>query len=101
IHNAYAESIPVIALVGQVADEIVERHAFEEMDLLTFFRPMTKWAVEVHRADRVDELSRRAVRTASAGRPQPVLLSLPLDVQLAETAARPAPARTRWASPVA
>jgi acetolactate synthase-1/2/3 large subunit len=84
VHNAHAESVPVLALVGQVADQIVERHAFEEMDLLAFFEPITKWAVEVHVADRVPELAQRAVRVAAGGRPGPVLLSLPLDVQIAK-----------------
>jgi acetolactate synthase-1/2/3 large subunit len=84
IHNAHAESVPVVALVGQVADEIVERHAFEEMDLKAFFEPMTKWAVEVHITGRVPELTQRAVRVAAGGRPGPVLLSLPLDVQIAK-----------------
>jgi acetolactate synthase-1/2/3 large subunit len=84
VHNAHAESVPIVALVGQVADQIVERHAFEEMDLLAFFEPITKWAVEVHVADRVPELAQRAVRVAAGGRPGPVLLSLPLDVQMAK-----------------
>ncbi len=38
LHNSYAESVPVLALVGQVADEIYYREAFEEMDLVKFLR---------------------------------------------------------------
>jgi acetolactate synthase-1/2/3 large subunit len=85
IHNAHAESVAVVALLGQVADQIVERHAFEEMDLMSFFKPITKWGVEVHVTDRVSELTQRAVRVAAGGRPGPVLLSLPLDVQIAKS----------------
>ena len=81
VHNSHAESIPILAVVGQVGDDIAARHAFEETDLLTMFAPMTKWAVEVHDTARIPELTVRAVRTAAAGRPGPVLLSLPLDVQ--------------------
>jgi acetolactate synthase I/II/III large subunit len=81
VHNSRAESIPVLAVVGQVGDDIAARHAFEETDLLTMFAPMTKWAVEVHDTARIRELAVRAVRTAAEGRPGPVLLSLPLDVQ--------------------
>ena len=81
VHNAHAESIPVLAVVGQVGDDIAARHAFEETDLLTMFAPMTKWAVEVHDSGRIRELATRAVRAAAGGRPGPVLLSLPLDVQ--------------------
>jgi acetolactate synthase I/II/III large subunit len=85
IHNAYAESVPVVAVIGQVADGIYYRDAFEEMDLVRFFEPITKWSVEVHETGRIPELMQRAVRTATSGRPGPVMISLPLDVQLAST----------------
>jgi acetolactate synthase I/II/III large subunit len=100
VHNAQAESVPVLALVGQVSDGIYYRDAFEEMDLVRFFEPITKWSAEIHAAGRIPELMQRAVRTALSGRPGPVLVSLPLDVQTAEAdvsyqprfrPARPAP----------
>jgi acetolactate synthase I/II/III large subunit len=81
VHNAHAESIPVLALVGQVPDAIYHREAFEEMDLVRFFEPITKWSAEVHQPSRIAELTQRAVRTTLSGRPGPVMLSLPLDVQ--------------------
>lgn len=83
IHNAHAESVPVVAIIGQVADQIAGRGAFEEMDLLSFFAPITKWCVEIHDARRIPELVQRAVRVAVSGRPGPVVVSLPLDVQQA------------------
>jgi acetolactate synthase-1/2/3 large subunit len=98
IANAHDESVPLVALVGQVADDIVDRAAFEEMDLLSVFRPITKWCVEVHEPERIAELVQRAVRTAVSGRPGPVLVSLPLDVLTAPVAARPQP-RFRPAPP--
>jgi acetolactate synthase-1/2/3 large subunit len=82
VHNAYAESIPMLVLVGQVPDAIAHRDSFEEMDQVRFFEPMTKWAIEIHETDRIPELLQRAVRTALSGRRGPVLVSLPLDVQL-------------------
>ena len=81
VHNAYAESIPMLVLLGQVPDQVAHRDSFEEMDLVGFFRPLTKWAVEVHGADRLAELTARAIRTAQSGRPRPVLVSVPVDVQ--------------------
>ena len=72
VHNAHAESIPVLALIGQVPDEIYYREAFEEMDLVRFFGPITKWSVEIHQPSRIAELMQRAVRTALSGRPGPV-----------------------------
>jgi acetolactate synthase I/II/III large subunit len=100
VHNAHAESVPVLALVGQVSDGVYYRDAFEEMDLVRLFEPMTKWSVEIHSTARIPELMQRAVRTALSGRPGPVLVSLPLDVQTTEAdvsyqprfrPARPAP----------
>ena len=95
VQNAYDESVPMLLLVGQVADRIVERRAFEEADVVATFRPMSKWAVEVRRADRIPELLQRAVRTAVSGRPGPVVVSLPLDVlqEPVDAAVVPAP---RW-----
>ncbi|MGD0556716.1 MAG: thiamine pyrophosphate-binding protein, partial [Streptosporangiaceae bacterium] len=83
VHNAHAESVPMLVLLGQVADDIYYRDAFEEMDLVRFFEPVTKHAFEVHSAARIAELAQRAMRVAESGRPGPVLLSLPLDVQTA------------------
>jgi acetolactate synthase-1/2/3 large subunit len=84
IANAWDESVPLVALIGSVAHDIVERDAFEEMDLLSVFRPITKWAVEVPSAARIPELVQRAIRTARQGRPGPVVVSLPLSVLTAE-----------------
>ena len=81
VHNAHAEAVPVMALIGQVPDALAHRDAFEEMDLLTFFAPITKWGIEIHDAARVPELVQRACRTAVSGRPGGVLVSIPHDVQ--------------------
>jgi len=91
IANAWDESVPLVALIGSVAHDIVERDAFEEMDLMSVFRPITKWAVEVPSAARIPELVQRAVRTAKQGRPGPVVVSLPLSVLTAEAAVVPLP----------
>jgi len=80
LHNAYAESIPVLALIGQVSGDIYYREAFEEMDLVKFFEPVTKWSIEIQRAERIPELLQRAVRTAREGRPRPVMVSIPFDL---------------------
>ncbi|SDP12685.1 acetolactate synthase-1/2/3 large subunit [Klenkia soli] len=93
VHNAYDESVPFLLLVGQVPGSITERRSFEEMDVVATFTPMSKWAVEVHRADRIPELLQRAIRTAVTGRPGPVVVSLPLDVLQAEVPPDVVPAR--------
>lgn len=91
VQNAHDESIPMLALVGQVPSSIVERRSFEEMDVVAAFRPMCKWAVEIHQPQRIPELVQRAVRTAVTGRPGPVVVSLPLDVLQAAATAVPGP----------
>ena len=86
MHNAFAESVPVLAVIGQVDDEIVYRESFEELDMVDLFRPVTKWALEVHDHDRVPELVARAAHATTAGRRRPVMVSLPLDVQIRDAA---------------
>jgi acetolactate synthase-1/2/3 large subunit len=100
VQNAHDESIPMLVLIGQIPSGITERRAFEEMDAVSSFAPFSKWAVEVHHADRIPELLQRAIRTATTGRPGPVVVSLPLDVLQASTQAVPA-ARVRSHPPVA
>jgi acetolactate synthase-1/2/3 large subunit len=85
IGNAHDESVPLVAVIGQVAHDITGRAAFEELDVPAMFRPITKWVVEVPTADRIPELVQRAMRTAVTGRPGPVVVSVPLDVLKART----------------
>ncbi|RZU30826.1 thiamine pyrophosphate-binding protein [Blastococcus saxobsidens] len=101
VQNAYDESIPMLVLVGQVPGGISERRAFEEMDVVGTFRPMTKWVVEVHDVARIPELLQRAVRTSVSGRPGPVVVSLPLDVLQAAPPEGLGPAPRRRSHPPA
>jgi acetolactate synthase-1/2/3 large subunit len=87
--TCHDESIPVVALVGQVAQDIVGRAAFEELDVAAMFGTVSKRVVQVPAADRIPELVQHAFRTAASGRPGPVVVSLPLDVLKATTEARP------------
>lgn len=91
IGNAHDESVPLVAIIGQVAHDITGRAAFEELDIPALFRPITKWVTEIPVADRIPELLQRAVRTAVSGRPGPVVVSIPLDVLKARTSALPLP----------
>lgn len=101
VQNAYDESVPLLVLVGQVPGGITERRAFEEMDVVATFRPMTKWVVEVHSVARVPELLQRAIRLSVGGRPGPVVVSLPLDVLQASVAEDLLPAPQRRSHPPA
>ncbi|MGE5160047.1 MAG: thiamine pyrophosphate-binding protein [Betaproteobacteria bacterium] len=82
IHTAFQDSTPLVVFVGQVGGNFVEREAFQEVDYRRMFGQMTKWVAQVDRADRVPELVARAFQTATSGRPGPVVLALPEDMQL-------------------
>lgn len=80
IHTAMQDSTPMVIFLGQVHRSSLGREGFQEIDLVQFFQPMTKWAVEITDADRVYELVMRAFRIAQTGRPGPVVVSLPEDM---------------------
>ena len=85
VHTAYQDGTPLLLLVGQIPREDAEREAFQEIDYRRMFGPLTKWVAQVDQAERIPELTARAFRVATSGRPGPVVLALPEDV-LAETA---------------
>jgi acetolactate synthase I/II/III large subunit len=81
IHTAHQDSTPVILFIGQVDSSVVEREAFQEMDYRRMFGQMAKWVAQIDRADRVPEYLSHAFHTAVSGRPGPVVLALPEDMQ--------------------
>ena len=88
IHTSFQDSTPVILFIGQVSNEVVEREAFQEIDYRRMYGQMAKWVAQIDRADRVPEYISRAFHTAVSGRPGPVVLALPEDMQT-ETASVP------------
>src|SRR3954470_5750516 len=80
VHTAMQDSTPMILLVGQVPREHRGREAFQEVDYEQMFGRLAKWVFEIDRPERIPELVARAFATAVAGRPGPVVLSLPEDV---------------------
>ena len=91
VHIAAQDSTPMILFIGQVARGMREREAFQEVDYKQFFGGMAKWVVEVNDAARLPELTARAFRVATQGRPGPVVVSLPEDVLTEEAAVDDAP----------
>lgn len=85
IHDAHQGSYPVLALLGQVSRSHLGRVALQEIDLVDFFRPITKWAVEIPHPDRVAELFERALVVSQLGRQGPVMVSVPTDISLGDT----------------
>ncbi len=80
VHTAFQDSTPMIVLLGQVHSKFRGREGFQEVDLEQYFRPISKWAVEVRDAERIPEIMERAIRISQSGRPGPIIISLPEDV---------------------
>jgi acetolactate synthase-1/2/3 large subunit len=101
IHTAHQDSTPVILFLGQVATYMLEREAFQEIDFRHMYKPMAKWVAQIDDPARIPEMVQRAFHVATSGRPGPVVLALPEDMQRVRveaadgvryTAIQPAPA---------
>src|SRR6476619_2113741 len=92
LHIAKQDSSPMIMFVGQVAREMREREAFQELDYRAVFGTMAKWATEIDDPTRIPELISRAFYTATSGRPGPVVIALPEDMLVERIAVPDAPA---------
>ncbi|MEO6023400.1 MAG: biosynthetic-type acetolactate synthase large subunit [Burkholderiales bacterium] len=81
--DAMCDSIPLVCISGQVATTSIGTDAFQECDALGLSRPVTKWNAQVRSAGQITDLVRKAFRVATEGRPGPVLVDFPKDLQLA------------------
>ena len=85
IATAYMDSIPIVAITGQVKTFMIGNDAFQEADIIGITRPITKHNYLVKDVNDLARTVKEAFHIASTGRPGPVLIDLPSDVQLAET----------------
>ena len=81
--TAYMDCVPVVALTGQVARAAIGTQAFQEVDVLGMVGPITKGAFQLRTAEEIPSVFEKAFRLAAEGRPGPVLIDFPKDVQLA------------------
>lgn len=81
IANAFYDSIPVIAVTGQVATKLVGNDSFQEADTIGIFMPITKYNVMVKAGSEIPEVVRKAFIIATSGRKGPVHIDLPKDTQ--------------------
>jgi len=88
VHVAAHDSTPMLLFVGQVERRFRGRGAFQEVDYPAMFGGEAKWVAEVVDAARLNEFAVRAFTLAQAGRPGPVVLSLPKDMLEEEIAAK-------------
>ena len=81
--DALCDSVPILCVSGQVATDAIGTDAFQECDALGISRPVTKWNVQVRDPTMLESEVRKAFALASGGRPGPVLVDVPKDVQAA------------------
>ena len=88
--EALKASVPVVALVQEVARSTVDRNAFQELDHLRLFDPVAKFVRRIDRADRLEDYVDMAFTAATSGRPGPAVILVPADL-LGEKAGRSSP----------
>src|SRR5262249_51048089 len=71
---------PVVAIAGGPAFGHYYKDAFQELDLLSMFKPVTKLAIQVNKPDRIPEILHYALRSAMTGRKGPVFIDIPRDI---------------------
>ncbi len=84
ISTAYMDSIPMIAITGQVATHLIGNDAFQEVDTTGITRPVTKHSYLVKNTGHLCRTFKEAFYIAKTGKPGPVLIDIPVDVQRAE-----------------
>ncbi len=82
IANAYMDSVPLVAITGQVKSFLIGNDAFQEADVTGITRPITKHNYLVKDVKDLARVIREAFYIASSGRPGPVLIDIPSDIQI-------------------
>ena len=90
IADAYLDSVPMVAITGQVATHLMGTDAFQEVDIFGITLPIVKHSWVIRDASEIAATVREAFRIAREGRPGPVLIDLPKDIAVAEV---------EWAGP--
>ncbi len=87
--DALLDSIPVVAITGQVASHLIGTDAFQEIDVLGLSLACTKHSFQVETAEQLGPIIEQAFSIAKSGRPGPVLIDIPKDIQLGEAFVQP------------
>ncbi|MES2163203.1 MAG: glyoxylate carboligase [Pseudomonadota bacterium] len=84
LYSAQADSIPILCITGQAPRARLYKEDFQAVDIESIAKPVTKWAVTVREPALVPMVFQKAFHIMRSGRPGPVLVDLPFDVQMAE-----------------
>ncbi len=84
LYSAWADSIPILCITGQAPRARLHKEDFQAVDIESIAKPVTKWAYIVREPGQVPRAFQQAFQLMRSGRPGPVLIDLPFDVQMAE-----------------
>ncbi|MEU6596463.1 glyoxylate carboligase [Streptomyces flaveolus] len=84
LYSAIGDSIPILCITGQAPTNVIHKEDFQAVDIASIAKPVTKMAVTVLEAAQVPGVFQQAFHLMRSGRPGPVLIDLPIDVQLTE-----------------
>jgi tartronate-semialdehyde synthase len=84
LYSAIADSIPILCITGQAPRARMYKEDFQAVDIESISKPVTKWSVTVREPAQVPRAFQQAFHLMRSGRPGPVLIDLPFDVQMAE-----------------
>ncbi|MEW2283011.1 glyoxylate carboligase [Streptomyces sp. NPDC047841] len=84
LYSAIGDSIPILCITGQAPTHVIHKEDFQAVDIASIAGPVTKMAVTVLEAAQVPGVFQQAFHLMRSGRPGPVLIDLPIDVQLTE-----------------
>ncbi len=84
IATAYMDSIPMVIITGQVPTPLIGNDAFQEVDIIGITRPITKHSFLIRHAKDIPTIVRKAFYIAKTGRPGPVLIDFPKDIQISQ-----------------
>jgi tartronate-semialdehyde synthase len=84
LYTAQADSLPILCITGQAPRAKLYKEDFQAVDIESIAKPVTKWAVTVREPALVPQVLQHAFHLMRSGRPGPVLVDLPVDVQLGE-----------------
>jgi len=84
LYSASADSIPILCITGQAPRARLHKEDFQAVDIESIAKPVAKWAVTVREPAQVPRAFQQAFHLMRSGRPGPVLIDLPFDVQMAE-----------------
>ena len=89
VATAYMDSVPLVVFTGQVGSSLIGRDSFQEVDITGITTPITKHNYIVKDPDQLPHIIRQAFSIARSGRPGPVLIDIPKDIQVAMVEYKP------------